>query len=250
MLKCRNVACGETSLSSTWNCRCNTKWIRCPRHVLEAKAPIKKMKKDESLKKRREAVYGVDRPQPQPRKALGPLEEGTDLNESEPPPPNQQPPQQWKGKGGGRSSAAAASSNQQPPHQWKGSDDAQAGTAASTNQQPPHLWKGTVDAEAEAGNTSLHQQPPHSWKGGSDEAKTDAVSRVSGMTDYARRKAAMVRKAALSPTASHNRFNESFNRSNAPDAIKIKFAKLRGLALHTSEPNPNLPAPSNSDGAG
>ena len=105
------------------------------------------------------------------------------------------------------------------------------------------MWKGSVDAEADAGSTSPHQQPPHPWKGEGDEAKTDGVS---SMSEWARRKRAKLIQTALIPETSLARFQESFSRSAASDALKARFARLANHG--TGLLNPNLPASSNEAG--
>ena len=49
---------------------------------------------------------------------------------------------------------------------------------------------------------------------------------MSEMSDYAKRKVALTRKAALAPATSHIRFRESFQTSGASAAVKAKFARL------------------------
>ena len=48
----------------------------------------------------------------------------------------------------------------------------------------------------------------------------------SVLTDYRRRKNRLIKEAALSPGTSHKRFLDSFSSSNAPAALKARFANL------------------------
>ena len=97
-LKCKAKDCGEVALSSLWRCRCNLLWTRCPRHVHEVQTSVKRSRKDNTIRKIREATYGVVRPQPVHRGPQGNRDEGTDPSTDE-----QQP-------GHAKSSTAAGSS--------------------------------------------------------------------------------------------------------------------------------------------
>ena len=76
------------------------------------------------------------------------------------------------------------------------------------------------------------------------------MSRVSELSDYAKRKAALTRKAALDPEVSLHRFRESFQNSGASAAVKAKFARLfkspgnvsSSTVDDTLHSNPSLPA--------
>ena len=64
MVKCQSQSCGRVSCSNLWRCRCRLLWTKCPRHVLTPSSRTKRPDKTPSLKKQREAIYGVDRPLP------------------------------------------------------------------------------------------------------------------------------------------------------------------------------------------
>ena len=52
------------------------------------------------------------------------------------------------------------------------------------------------------------------------------VREPEALTDYRRRKNRLIKEAALSPDTSHKRFLDNFNSSNAPAALKARFANL------------------------
>ena len=54
----------------------------------------------------------------------------------------------------------------------------------------------------------------------------DHVRDPNVLTDYRRRKNRLIKEAALSPGTSHKRFLDSFSSSNAPAALKARFANL------------------------
>ena len=172
------------------------------------------------------------RPHPAFKDVSGSPDEGTGLSIDEPP-PNQQPPLARKGKGG----------DEQSP----------------SSQQPP-LCLGGVPSKGERSSSS-NQQPPRR-KGSDEEVKEKLaaaeMSRVSEMSDYAKRKAALTRKAALAPEASHRRFRESFQNSTASAAVKAKFARLvNGPGFNAGSTaddemhlTPSLPVSSSEPGGG
>ena len=62
------------------------------------------------------------------------------------------------------------------------------------DQQPPQSWKGPVGEEEPPSN----QQPPHQWKGSDgEEIGEEGAAGMSRMSDWARRKWAKSRKAAV-----------------------------------------------------
>ena len=73
MVKCKTPQCEEVQCSSRWHCRCNTRWIKCPRHVLNlgSQGPKRRIRTEPSLKAQRLAVFGEDKPLPLFRKEVG-----------------------------------------------------------------------------------------------------------------------------------------------------------------------------------
>ena len=187
-------------------------WTRCPRHVHEVAAKVRRTRPDHIVKRKREAEYGVVRPHPTFKDALGSIDEDTDLSIDEPP-PNQQPPLARKGTGGDEPTP----SSQQPPLDLGGAPSGSDPAPSGSKQ-----WKGNEGERSPSSN----QQPPRRKGLDEEENAAEGVSRVGEMSDYAKRKVALTRKAALAPATSHIRFRESFQKSGASAAVKAKFARL------------------------
>ena len=79
-IMCKDPVCSHVAYSNQWRCRCRLLWTRCPRHVHVYTGRISRTNGPPSLKKQREAVYGVVKPLPTSR-CNGTQEEEDDFTE-------------------------------------------------------------------------------------------------------------------------------------------------------------------------
>ena len=219
-LKCKNKQCSHVEPSSAWRCRCRLLWIKCPRHIhYGTSTTVKKAAREPTLKARRIAIYGVDRPMPVERQAK-------DLDQS-------------KGLYSHRRATWRTGDDSTSPSEADNGydDDTHIVTTGDTRGRhdlaegamPPGNGPSASTHAAGASPTIVGPSNEQLSEAASDARKigSEATSIGNPISEYRRRKNRELKSIASVPETSLARFRESFSRSNASDALKARFAKLR-----------------------